>query len=125
MSRQDVSVGQAQGGITFIGALTIAFIVLKLCGVIAWSWWWVLAPLWITTIIIVLVIAVGGALIVWLALTEDERAKRKPKRLSEGDYQARAATALHGPVRKWGYRTTPKSDAERLREDHERIWGER
>ena len=27
--------------------LTIAFIVLKLCGVINWSWIWVLAPLWI------------------------------------------------------------------------------
>lgn len=27
--------------------LTIAFIVLKLCNVITWSWWWVLAPLWI------------------------------------------------------------------------------
>ena len=27
-----------------------ALIVLKLTGVIAWSWWWVLAPLWITGI---------------------------------------------------------------------------
>lgn len=27
--------------------LTVAFIVLKLCKVIAWSWWWVLSPLWI------------------------------------------------------------------------------
>lgn len=24
--------------------LTIIFVVLKLCGVIAWSWWWVAAP---------------------------------------------------------------------------------
>ena len=28
--------------------LTIAFIVLKLCGVISWSWWWVLSPVWIS-----------------------------------------------------------------------------
>jgi hypothetical protein len=27
------------GGITFDGLLTITFIVLKLCGVIDWSWW--------------------------------------------------------------------------------------
>lgn len=27
--------------------LTVVFIVLKLVGVIAWSWWWVLAPTWI------------------------------------------------------------------------------
>lgn len=29
------------------GLLAIAFVVLKLTGVIGWSWWWVLAPLWI------------------------------------------------------------------------------
>lgn len=28
-------------------ALTVLFIALKLCGVITWSWIWVLAPLWI------------------------------------------------------------------------------
>ena len=28
--------------------LTVAFIVLKLCGVISWSWVWVLSPLWIS-----------------------------------------------------------------------------
>ena len=38
----NVSIG---GG--FCGLLTIAFIVLKLCGVISWSWVWVLSPLWI------------------------------------------------------------------------------
>lgn len=35
------------GGVTLLGLLTIVFIVLKLIGVINWSWWWVLAPLWI------------------------------------------------------------------------------
>ena len=35
------------GGIGFIGLLTIVFITLKLTGYIAWSWWWVLSPLWI------------------------------------------------------------------------------
>lgn len=28
-------------------ALTVLFIALKLCGVITWSWIWVLAPLWL------------------------------------------------------------------------------
>lgn len=32
--------------ISFTGLLTIVFITLKLCGVIAWSWIWVLSPLW-------------------------------------------------------------------------------
>lgn len=31
----------------FCSLLSIAFIVLKLCNVINWSWWWVLSPLWI------------------------------------------------------------------------------
>ena len=39
---------------SFPTLLTIAFIVLKLCKVIAWSWWWVLAPLWIPTAIVAL-----------------------------------------------------------------------
>lgn len=29
------------------GLLLVAFIVLKLCHVIDWSWWWVMSPLWI------------------------------------------------------------------------------
>lgn len=43
MSQSD----NGQGGVGFAGLLAIAFIVLKLTGVIAWSWWWVLSPLWI------------------------------------------------------------------------------
>ena len=35
------------GGIGFLGLLTIVFITLKLTGYIAWSWWWVLSPFWI------------------------------------------------------------------------------
>lgn len=33
--------------ITFLKALALIFITLKLCGVITWSWWWVLSPLWL------------------------------------------------------------------------------
>ena len=35
------------GGIGFCDALALIFIVLKLVGVINWSWVWVLAPIWI------------------------------------------------------------------------------
>ena len=44
------------GGIGFCGLLAVAFIVLKLCNVIQWSWWWVLAPLWIPAAIIIALI---------------------------------------------------------------------
>ena len=36
------------------------FIILKLCGKIAWSWVWVLSPFWIGAIISVLSLAVVG-----------------------------------------------------------------
>ncbi len=46
MSNSNVVVRNS-GGIGFCGMLALVFITLKLCNVIAWSWWWVLAPLWI------------------------------------------------------------------------------
>lgn len=36
----------ASGGVGLGGLLFVVFLVLKLTGVIAWSWWWVTAPLW-------------------------------------------------------------------------------
>lgn len=45
---------RAVGGMTFDGTLTVIFIVLKLVGVIHWSWLWVLAPMWIPTAIFAL-----------------------------------------------------------------------
>ncbi|PHS22092.1 MAG: hypothetical protein COA84_12995 [Robiginitomaculum sp.] len=32
--------------ISLLSMLTVLFIYLKLTGVILWSWWWVLSPLW-------------------------------------------------------------------------------
>lgn len=55
------SSSSSNGGIGFVGLLTIVFIALKLTGYIAWSWWWVLSPIWITVAIVILVI--GGAII--------------------------------------------------------------
>lgn len=52
------------GGITFLGLLTIAFIVLRLTGCIHWSWVWILAPLWIPAaiiaVILVIIILIGN-----------------------------------------------------------------
>lgn len=43
-------------GIGFLGLLTIAFIVLKLCGIISWKLIWVLSPLWIGFVLVSLFI---------------------------------------------------------------------
>lgn len=42
----DNSSSSAGGGISFFGLLGIVFITLKLTGVINWSWWLVLLPLY-------------------------------------------------------------------------------
>jgi len=36
----------------FVDLLTLLFIALKLTGEITWSWWWVLAPIWISAVCI-------------------------------------------------------------------------
>lgn len=48
----------SSGGIGFAGLLTIVFITLKLTGVIAWSWLWVLSPIWISFLLLVAFLAV-------------------------------------------------------------------
>ena len=45
-------------GIGTCGVLGIVFIVLKLIGVISWSWIWVLSPFWISAGLYVLCLAV-------------------------------------------------------------------
>ena len=38
--------------------LALTFVILKLCNVITWSWWWVLSPLWISAGIIILALII-------------------------------------------------------------------
>lgn len=46
----------AGGGLSILGVVEIVFIILKLLGIINWSWWIVLIPLWIDLGITLLVI---------------------------------------------------------------------
>ena len=55
--------------IGFPGALFIVFLILKLTGVIAWSWWWITSPLWIIALIYLV-------LFVWFFCGE---LRRKPR----------------------------------------------
>lgn len=57
-------------GVTGLEVLLIVFIVLKLTGVITWSWWWVMAPLWIPLSIALL------AGIIWLFAAALKGARR-------------------------------------------------
>lgn len=43
------------GGIGFGSTILLIFIILKLVGVIDWSWWWVLSPIWIPVVLLMAV----------------------------------------------------------------------
>lgn len=52
----------SSGGIGFLGLLTIVFITLKLTHVIDWSWWWVLAPIWLPVAALVALLLMGASI---------------------------------------------------------------
>lgn len=51
---------QTSASASFCDILLIVFIVLKLCHVINWSWWWVLAPFWIPVLLAIIAIIIIG-----------------------------------------------------------------
>lgn len=52
--------------IGFLGLLTLIFVVCKLAGVIAWSWFWVLSPAIFGALVVLLVMVGAVAISVWL-----------------------------------------------------------
>lgn len=46
-----------------LSILLVAFIVLKLCGVITWSWLWVLSPLWIPIALVLVTLLIVGIMV--------------------------------------------------------------
>ena len=60
-------------GIGFTGLLTIAFIILKLCNVINWSWWWVLSPLWISTGLTLIILIIIFIVIIVRSTVEERK----------------------------------------------------
>ena len=75
-SNNNVSSG---GGLGLSGVLTTIFVVLKLVGVIDWSWVWVLSPLWIGISFAILVVTVMAIIMFWPDKYESSRGKRKDK----------------------------------------------
>ena len=62
--------------------------VLKLTGAIAWSWWWVLAPLWISGIIVFLFLCLLGA-----GILRHRRSRRLAGDYQDGEYGERVRAA--------------------------------
>ena len=49
---------------SILGLLGVAFVVLKLIGVINWSWWWVTLPFWGPVVCTLILLLVGGIIVV-------------------------------------------------------------
>lgn len=47
-------------GVGFCDLLCIVFIVLKLLGIITWSWLWVLCPIWIPAIFVIIIAIISA-----------------------------------------------------------------
>ena len=53
----------SSGGTSVLGLLGVAFVVLKLCHVINWSWWRVTAPFWVGLAFVLLIMLLVALLV--------------------------------------------------------------
>lgn len=60
---------KSSSGLGLCGVLTIVFVVLKLTGVISWSWWWVFSPIWIDLLL--------GGILILIAVTINHAEERR------------------------------------------------
>ncbi len=94
------SSSSSSGGVGVLGLLGVAFVVLKLMGIITWSWWWVTLPFWgglALVIGIILIGAVGVGIVGGTAAVLAEQKSRK--RIRERSSRAEK-TVDHKPSRK-------------------------
>ena len=71
---------ETSGGVGFIGLLFLVFLVLKLCKVIDWSWWWVTSPLWIFAGLAILMGLILGIIFVIAKRIQRSKMKKENKR---------------------------------------------
>jgi hypothetical protein len=57
------------------GAASVVLIVLKITGLVTWSWWWVLSPLWLSGVFLAAVLCAVLVLVI-LNLRERSGARR-------------------------------------------------
>lgn len=89
----------SSGGVGFAGLLTIAFVVLKLCKVIDWSWWWVISPIWISIGLVLLVF--GGIGLYYLCksyITNKELKRHQETRQAEINELRERANEVHNSI---------------------------
>ena len=60
-----------------LGLLGVAFVVLKLCHVIDWSWWWVTCPFWGGLAVVVVILIGMGIVVLCKICTKPNTNKRE------------------------------------------------
>lgn len=60
MNTTNINNSNTNSGVGVLGLLGVAFVVLKLLGVINWSWWWVTLPFWgVGALLVAVMLALG------------------------------------------------------------------
>lgn len=67
----------------FSSLLFLTFLILKLCHVIDWSWWWITCPLWGTVILFIIGMMIY---IIWMAIKPEAPPEPKGKSRWEKRY---------------------------------------
>lgn len=93
---------QSQTGISFLGALFLIFMTLKLTDFIDWSWWYVTAPLWGGVALCLVILAL--LLVIWCVVKFLEWAfkdrSRNRKIRKDIDRRAKQWSRLVNPERR-------------------------
>lgn len=63
------------GGVGILTVLFIVFLVLKLSGLISWSWWWVTCPLWCPLVIAICVLLIASFIAILVLIKQHLRKK--------------------------------------------------
>lgn len=62
-----------KSGLGITGVLTLIFVVLKLVGVVSWSWWWVFSPILIDIGLCILIL---GIFFIYVAHTDKKKGRK-------------------------------------------------
>lgn len=68
-------------GLSLASVLGIVFIVLKLVGVINWSWLWVLAPFWIPLVLFASIFLIAAIVILFNVTIKGIKERSKMKKM--------------------------------------------
>lgn len=65
-----------RSGLSLSTVVLVVFVILKLVGVIAWSWWWVLSPIWISAGLVLLWVLLE-VVIIYLTIYIDGKERKR------------------------------------------------